>query len=167
MKNPTSKTLLSFLMILITGQILLAQPSIEELKEELEEYHQKSIKAQLEGDLEAEIEDWADDIIVMPNFFPVINGKEAFIKHAKANKREGQKINSVTYTTIDVWTCHNLVYEIGHYANSVTVPELPHPIADIGKYLVIRERQSDKSLKIKLLIWNTDLSFEALLEMIK
>ena len=165
MDNPTLKSLQSIVIIMLASQLLTAQQSDKEIKEELERYHQKSIKAQLKGDLEAEIDDWADDIIVMPNFFPVINGKDAFLKHAKANKKEGQKINSVNYTIIDAWICGNMVYEIGHYANSVTVPELPHPIADNGKYFMIWERQPDRSLKIKLLIWNTDLSFEAIMKM--
>ncbi len=166
MKNLLSKTALTITAILFAGQALLAQQDINAIKKLIEMHHQQSIQAQLEGDLEAEIIDWADDIIVMPNFAPVINGKEAFLKYALANRKEGQKINSVNYTSIEVWACDNLIYEIGHYSNSATIPELSHPIADNGKYLTIWERQNDDSLQIKLLIWNTDLSFQALFEMV-
>jgi hypothetical protein len=71
-------------------------------------------------------------------------------------------VQSANFTTVDLWMCGDLIYEVGKYGMSTIIPGLSHPYADHGKYLSIWEKQDDGSLKVKMLIWNTDQDFRSI-----
>jgi ketosteroid isomerase-like protein len=137
---------------------LLADDDIAELKEKIEATSAEIIKATLAGDVETEYSYYTDDLLYMPNYAPMVKGKEAVKKQGQEMQEAGYKFHSMDFTTLDVWTCGDLVYEIGTYGVSLTIPEMPMPMADNGKYLTIWEKGEDGSLKIKIEIWNTDVN---------
>ena len=108
-----------------------------------------------------------DDVLMMPNFHETIRGKDAWIKLEEEAREKGRKIKSINYITEDVWECGDLIYEIGKFGMSVTHPDLKQPFANHGKYFTVWEKQKDGSLKVKIVIWNTDLHLNAINEQVK
>ena len=101
---------------------------------------------------------YADDVISMPNYGEMISEKKVFRKQNSETTKAGLKAHTLNYTTVDLWICGDLVCEIGTYGISLTLPEMTHSAADNEKYLNIWERQSDRLLKTKAEIWNTDVN---------
>ena len=116
------------------------------------------VKATIAGDVETIFSFYTDDIISMPNYSEMIKGKEALKKNDEEMRKAGFQIHSMNFTILDIWSCSDLVYEIGKYGISLTLPGMPQPVADNGKYLTIWQKQSDGSLKIKIEMWNTDVN---------
>ncbi len=103
------------------------------------------------------VEHYAKDAISLPNNSPMLEGIEAIKASQEQMKAAGVKFTSFTATPTKIWVNGNQVTEIGTYELSLTMPQMPAPIKDKGKYLTIWEKQSDGSLKIKVDTWNTDL----------
>jgi ketosteroid isomerase-like protein len=156
------RTSLSVAGLLVALVALFCTPlladDLEELKAKLEETSAKITKATLAGDIETEYSFYTDDLIYMPEYSPMLKGKEAVRKHAEEMKKAGYEFHSMDFAMLDVWTCGDLVYEVGSYGISLTIPGMPMPVADKGKYLTVWEKGEDGSLKIKLEIWNTDIN---------
>jgi len=149
---------LVLVLMMLICQPLLAADDLSELKEKIEATSNKIVKAVLAGDVEAEHTYYTDDYVSMPNYEPMTRGKEASKRSALEAKEAGYKFHSMDFTTLDVWTCGDLVYEIGTYGISLTIPGMGMPVADNGKYLTVWEKGQDGSLKIKIEIWNTDVN---------
>jgi hypothetical protein len=79
-------------------------------------------------------------------------------EHAMAMKEKGVKTHSMNLKTLKAWECEAMVYEIGTYGISLTLPDMPAPVADTGKYMTIWSKESDGSMKIRFEIWNTDVN---------
>lgn len=137
---------------------LFAQKDIDKLKSEIESINAKLVKANIAGDLETIASFYTDDIIHMPNYAPMVKGKEIVIEKEKETWEAGFKMLSMNLNIVDVMACKDLVIEIGEYALSLTIPEMEMPVADKGKYVTVWERQKDGSLKIKIETWNTDVN---------
>lgn len=127
------------------------------LKAKIDEVNAILDKASLENDYETMAKYYSDDVIVLPNGEPLIQGKEAFIENEKKSGEAGYKIKKIETTIIEMFTSGKFVHEIGKYEITLEVPGLPYDYTDKGKYLVIWEIQSDGSLKIKLETWNHDV----------
>ena len=67
-------------------------------------------------------------------------------------------MKSMNLEIMEVFDCGDYIIEIGEYDISLSVPSMAQPVADKGKYVTIWERQKDKSLKIKIETWNTDIN---------
>ena len=99
---------------------------------------------------------YADDAIVMPNNYRMLEGKEALREHMLETQKQVD-FHSFNNTILDIWSCGDLVYEMGTYGLSVSVPGLDVPVADTGKYFTIWQKQDDGSYKTTFSIWNTDV----------
>ena len=97
---------------------------------------------------------YTDDVISMPNFQKIKVGKDQLM----SSDRYWQDFtfHSMEYTTQQAWSCGNMVFDRGNYKMVFTVKKGAKDTTEIGKYFIIWERQPDKTLKIKLEIWNTD-----------
>ena len=73
---------LSLALVSLASSPLLAGDDLAELKVKIEATSAEIIKATLAGDLEAEYSYYTDDLIYMPEYSPMIKGKEAVKKHA-------------------------------------------------------------------------------------
>jgi ketosteroid isomerase-like protein len=132
----------------------LAQKS-DDLKAKIEKLNEAYIKATIAGDIEATLSFYTEDIIYMPNYSKMTKGIEAMRMDEEASAEAGFKVTAMTLETLDVMDCGDLVYEIGLYEISMSMPQMPEPIKDKGKYVTIWEKKK-KDLKMKLEIWNTD-----------
>ncbi len=158
MKKKHLKSVLMLLVSTIFCFQLFAQKDIDKLKSEIESINAKLVKANIAGDLETIASFYTDDIIHMPNYAPMVKGKEIMIEKEKETREAGFKMLSMNLNIVDVMACKDLVIEIGEYALSLTIPEMSYPVADNGKYVTVWERQKDGSLKIKIETWNTDVN---------
>lgn len=68
------------------------------------------------------------------------------------------KIQQIGNETVQAYLVGDLVWEIGTYSVTLSLPGMSQPVTDIGKYLTIWQKQNDGTFKIKLEIWNTDIN---------
>jgi len=158
MKKIILQTTLMIVVCIITTSQLFAQKDAEKLRSEIEAQNSKLIRANLAGDINTLATLYTDDVTYMPNYSPMVKGKEALIQSEKEGQEAGFKMLSMTLTTQEVNTCDRLAIEIGTYTVSMSVPQMEQPINDKGKYLAIWERQKDGSLKMKYDTWNSDVN---------
>jgi len=149
------------LIIVCFFLIASAQPAFaqkkDDLKAKIEKLNQGYIEATIAGDIDGILSYLTDDFIYMPNYSKMTRGIEAARADEEATQEAGLKVLDFTLTTLDVYDCGDLVYEIGLYTIKMEMPTMPEPIKDNGKYVVIWEKQK-KELKMKLDIWNTDVN---------
>lgn len=133
------------------------QHDIGKLKTQITEMNDIMTKSILENDPEASLKLFADDIISLPSYQPMMKGIDA-IKENSKNQPE-MKMNSFSLTTTDVLVSGNFVVEIGTYDLVVEMPaEQGGDFPDKGKYLTLFQVQKDGSLLIKADTWNTDFN---------
>jgi uncharacterized protein (TIGR02246 family) len=128
----------------------------DELKAKIEKINNEMEKAMVSGNGSGTLVYYADDAVSMPNYGKMVQGIDAIKKSNQDMMAGGMKITSFETNITMVSQCDNMVAEIGTYKMSSTMPGVPNPMEDTGKYLTIWEQQSDGSLKIKLEMWNTD-----------
>jgi ketosteroid isomerase-like protein len=157
MNSRSKLSLVLFLCIIISTQVF-AGDDLDKLKTTIKEINDKLIEASIKGDIETMISCYTDDVIYMQNYGEMLKGKAAIKKSEEESKNAGLKIHSMTFTTLEVWACGDLVYEIGTYELSLTLPGMDQPVPDNGKYLTVWQKQDDDSLKIKIEIWNTNMN---------
>ena len=141
-----------------TGQELKSKVKADDLKAQVQALNDKMARANVSGDFDAILSIYADDIIYMPNYAPMIRGKEAMIENEKKMAESGAKITSMTLTTLEVTDLGSMVYEIGAYGMAMEIPGMEMPWADKGKYVSIYRKKKDGSLEMVVDIWNTNVN---------
>lgn len=167
MRSYLSRGVFVFSMLLMYYAPAFAQDNLAKIKSTIQHINAEFARASVEGNWDVVFSYYLDDIVLMPNFYEIIRGKESWrLLQDEATKR-GRRINSASFTTLDLWICGDLVYETGKYAMSTTLVGLTQPFSDQGKYLAIWQKQKDGSLKMKMEIWNTDQDFRAISAQLK
>jgi len=115
-------------------------------------------KAMLAGDLDTILSYYLDDAISLPEYAPIIEGKDELRRHHEDMAKSGVEITSFESVPVKVWKAGDTVIEVGTYQVSMAMPGAPMPIHDEGKYVTMYQRQKGGSLKVKLETWNTDLN---------
>lgn len=156
MRSITSKFTLFLIIFTLLTYNLIAGDNQEDLKATIESINAKLNKAMLEGDFETMLAYHIDDVVCMPNYTEMIKGKKALKKYMEEDRKSGIKFSSFSSTIMDIWSCGDLVYEMGTYGMSIIIPDMSRPFADKGKYFTVWQKQSDGSYKVKFTIWNTD-----------
>jgi ketosteroid isomerase-like protein len=133
-----------------------ASQSNDELKDKIVKINQQMAKAMMEGNSQATLSFYTNDAVSLPNYGEMVKGIDAIKKSNEEMLSSGMKVNSMEFNTVMVNTYGNVVSEIGTYKMNATMPGMPNPIDDTGKYLTLWEKQPDGSLKIKVETWNTD-----------
>jgi ketosteroid isomerase-like protein len=131
------------------------QPDIAQVRKAIEAITEKSEKDMLNGTIDSTMSQYTEDAISMPNFEPIIRGKEGLKESYKKMAAMGVKFPKVEFTTTDVQVGGAFAYEIGTYNMVVQMPGVPD-IPSSGKYLTVYERAADGSWKIKVETWNSD-----------
>jgi ketosteroid isomerase-like protein len=145
------------MIAIVTAACFVGMVQAGDLVAELQAMADKYSKTIVDGDYETMLKLYADDVTVMPNYGKKLEGKEAVHKNMMADREKGIVFESFTARVEKAWECGGKVYEIGTYALSVSIPELPRPVADKGKYLTIYKREKSGKLKVVFEIWNTDV----------
>lgn len=146
-------------LILLCYLFLLYSSDIKAQTDDAEEWIKNAVdkmeKAMVNGDYQYIMDLYVDDVISLPNFEPLVKGKENIEKNMKESVNSGFKFNSVDFETLEVFGDGDYVYEIGAYKMNMTLPGMNEPIEDTGKYLTVWEK-TDDGYKIKVETWNTD-----------
>lgn len=151
--NPFSLLLVCLSLFMLTETFAQKQADI---KAKLEKIAAEMSEKMVKGDLHHDY--YADDAISMPEGQPMIEGIDALKANADQMEASGINFTEFELKPSKVMVNGKMVTEIGNYSLVVTMPEVPEPIADKGKYLTIWEIQKDGKLKIKVETWNTDMS---------
>jgi ketosteroid isomerase-like protein len=138
--------------ILLTSLVNAGEKDIRTMIESIGE---KLVKASLEGDYETILSYHTEDVIVMPDFHPMLRGKKALRESYEDSKRRGSKIHSLSGTPSDFWICGDMAFELGTFGLSASSNESPHPVALHGSYFEIWEKTGN-TYKIKFSTWNLD-----------
>lgn len=129
----------------------------EDLMKEVEAAGDAMIKAMLADDVEGMFAYYAEDVISLPSYSPRMDGVATLKKQHEEMTAAGFKIHSFDSNPTDVWKAGDQVIEIGTYTINLTVPGMPGPIDDKGKYLTVWERDAEGGLKVKVETWNSDM----------
>ena len=156
------KTLLKILSVaiplLFSTMLCFSQDDSQQLKHKIQQIGNETVQAYLAGALDLLYSYYADDAIQMPIYDKLIKGKLAIKQREVEARKAGAKVDTLYHRTLEVWSCGDLVWEIGAYGVTLTLPGMPQPVTDMGKYLTIWQKQGDGTFKIKLEIWNTDIN---------
>ena len=135
-----------------------ARQSPEDLKAKVNGLGNQAEKAFLSGNIEAMMQFYSDDIISMPDGFPMVRGKADLRRTTEAILSSGLKFKSLESTTTDVQCGEGYVYEVGTYRQAIIMPGESEATESEGKYVTIWKRQPDGQLKIAVEIYNSNTS---------
>jgi ketosteroid isomerase-like protein len=127
-----------------------------EAKKYIQEMNDKLTSAMIRGEYEAMSDYYADDIISLPSYQPMVKGKSKVIEKTKKEIASGFKVTSAKFKIMDVFGSGDHVYEIGEYDMTMVVPEMPQPVSDNGKYLTVWKKEGDGKWKAVAEIWNSN-----------
>jgi len=145
---------LLFLFLFFTS--IFAQS--DDVKAKVEEINRVMEKAMLSNNPEMTLDYYTDDAISMPNYQPMMRGKEALKNAAQMQKQNPMDWQSFNLNSTDIYQSGDYVIDVGTYDYSMNIPQMEEPYTDKGKYLTVYEKQDDGSLKIKLETYNSDIN---------
>jgi ketosteroid isomerase-like protein len=132
------------------------QVDMKVLKKQIQGLNNQMAAYMMKMDLDGLMTLYTDDAINLPNYGPALNGKDALKNDMLEFKNKGGKFNNVKFTTKSIEKTGKYIYEIGEYEMTFSLPMMPEPMNDVGKYLIIWERKAD-DFKVKVDIWNTNV----------
>jgi ketosteroid isomerase-like protein len=129
-----------------------------ELKSKVDKMNMSFEKATLEGNHDFLLSLYTRDAISLPSYEPMHEGIDAIRKASEMSLQMGWKPSVFELKSHKIFASGNLITDVGNYKLAFTMKGIDSPVEDHGKYITIYERQADGSLKIKLDMWNTDVS---------
>ena len=127
-------------------------------EDSLKVINQQIEEAIYKNDYETLLKFYTEDVTIVPNFQPVLKGKNAVRESYLKQEKAGVKIHSF-HTKLDtIWRSRTNIYEYGTYGLSFSTNETKHPYAVTGSYFMIWEKQRSKPFLIKYLISNLDFN---------
>jgi ketosteroid isomerase-like protein len=155
MKKLLLTTILTFVVVILTSTDGIAQ-SDDQYKAQIEKINKEMVSAMLSGNTEKSMSFYTDDVISLPNYEKMLEGKDAIRKSNEAMTKAGWKVISFEPVTLKVISCGNTITEIGTFKIGFSIEGMDKPMEDVGKYITIWEKQAKGTLKIKIETWNTD-----------
>ena len=146
----------SLLMIFGFSTVSNAGDNAADLQALIDETSAKLTKATLANDGEAMLGFYTEDAVSMPNYSPMLRGKDAIRTYGEEMDKMGFIFGDMDFRTSDLWSCDELVYELGNYTVAFSIGDTSVVMKEHGKYMTIWEQQDDGSLKIKVETWNAD-----------
>lgn len=144
------------LCILLSSCASMNAQTADALRVEVDTLGNQAEAAFLAGDVDAMLEFYTDDILSMPDGYPMLQGKDNLRIQTEAIMRAGLTFEYLESTTTEVKSDGRYVYEIGTFRQSVTMPGATEPTPSTGKYVTIWQRQPGGDLKIAVEIYNSD-----------
>ena len=155
MKNITI-LILVLITVLQTTYIIAGSDDKEDLKAVVDALGSQAEQCFLTGRIDDMLEFYCDDIISMPEFYPMLKGRQNLKRKTEAIMAMGLKFETLESTTLEAQSSGDLVYEIGTFRQSIIMPNTTEPTTQTGKYLTIWKRQPDGKLKIAVEMYNSD-----------
>jgi uncharacterized protein (TIGR02246 family) len=150
------KTLIPLLLCgLLLSSCAPPPPDVAKVRKDIEAMNDKGEKDMIAGVMDTTLANYADDPVSMPNFGPMLKGKQAIKEYYKKMMTTGMKFTQVDFVTNDVKVSGSFACEVGTYTMRFQMPGMPE-MSDEGKYLTVYEHAADGSWKIKIETWNTN-----------
>jgi ketosteroid isomerase-like protein len=108
-------------------------------------------KTAVSGDAAATAALYTENGIELPPNAPAARGRTAIQTAAAARG----KLSSFTLTPQDTWGVGDFAYERGTYNLTATMEGMP-AYNEVGKYLVLLQKQTDGSWKMSTAMWSPD-----------
>lgn len=112
-------------------------------------------KATLEWDIDALLELWTEDTLLMNQNAPIIHGRAGVAEYYKAFETATWKEHKHELLEVDGYG--DIAYARGAYKVVYVLEGAAEPIKLEGKTLLIFRKQSDGSWLISIFCWNSDL----------
>lgn len=144
------------LALLIVPQTA-AQQSEEDLIAMFNKQNEKMEKAMMESDMDYFMDQYCKIIMSLPSYEKPTYGLDAMKKMVEEYEPE-MEIHSFNATATDVISTENMRIEIGTYKINMTVPQMPEPINDHGKYMNVWVQPEEGVWKLAVETWNTDMN---------
>jgi len=130
------------------SETISVEADVKALKEENRKYDE----ALSSGNLDDFVALFTDDAVRMPNNAPIMVGKNEI----RSRREESFANNSFKYTSIveDIKVSGDWAVLRGNYTIVITPKEGGADVTDVGKWIVVYQRQSDGSWKIYSEMWN-------------
>lgn len=149
------KKLLPLLVVLIILSSTVFAQDVAKVKAEIEKLNKLFSQAMIDNDTEKMMLTYADDIISLPSYQPMVRGIAKVREMSEMQAKSGWKTTHFELKTTDVFLAGNYAIEIGNYDMKMSGPDVPE-WPDNGKYVTVYEMQKDGSLKVKIETWNTN-----------
>jgi ketosteroid isomerase-like protein len=153
-----TKTLSFVILCFLLVSVSVIAQDTDEMKSTIQEWNDQFSQAMMNGDNEKMLSFYADDIISMPSYAPMLEGKKALKNAMEMDSNSGKKFTKFNLTSKKLLSEGNLLVDIGTYELTVEMEGMDKPIDDQGKYVTVYEKQNDGSWKIKVDTWNSDLN---------
>lgn len=148
----------SALMLLLLITLSAIGQSDAELKQNIEKMNKEMADAMKAGDYERNLTLYTDDVVSLPSYDKMLNGKDAIKKQMVEMAKSEWKVVDANFETVSVETHGDVITEIGKYKMEMKKDGQAESMKDEGKYLTQWKKQADGSLKIKTEIWNSDIN---------
>ena len=112
-------------------------------------------KASLALDIDALLELWTEDTLLMNPNEPIIQGRAGVVKYYKAFETVTMKEHKHELLEVDGYG--DIAYARGAYKVVYVMEGIDEPVEDKGKTLLILRKQSNSSWLIALFSWSSDL----------
>ncbi len=151
------KLLLILFAVLFVTSLSIAQ-DLAELREKVQAMNDEYAQLMVTGDADKMFSYYAEDVISMPSYEPMVRGLDAMKKSYEQMSQSGMKISAFETKVTDLMKYGDLVVDIGTYEITMSIPGMDQPWTDNGKYMTLWEMQDDGSMKVKVETWNTDVN---------
>ena len=152
----TKRTLFILVLFLLSISFPVLSQDMDEMKKNVDDWNNQLSEAMVKGDNEKILSFYADDIISMPSYQHMLEGKDALKNAMMMDANSGNKFTKFQMTSKKLLSQGNLLVDIGTYELSMEIQGMDEPFNDQGKYVTIYEKQDDGNWKIKVDTWNSD-----------
>ena len=126
------------------------------LLEDIQVLEDGMLRAFNAGDTSEILSVFSADAIALAPSLEALAGKGALHKQYVEDIGRGVKLQGIKKGAQRIWISGDWVYEVGPYAVSLTVPEMPGLITEFRTGVTILRRQPDGSLQIRVGAYNKD-----------
>lgn len=137
-------------------QLLGPETTSETVQQAIEKAAAQFAEAFNQGDTAAVADFYLTEAQILPPNAPMVSGQEA-IQEFWQGFIETTAWRELTLETLKIEHDGRLVYEVGAYTFNFQVKGANQAVTDTGKYLVVWKRQSDRSYKILVDTWNSNM----------
>lgn len=153
MKTRFKSTLLLTISFLFL-QTAFGNDGDQKLRDIVRAIDEASTAAYMKKDVDKMLSFYADDVISMPNFNTMMEGKAAIREHLEMVFQSGMEINYWESDIKKIWKKGNQIFVASTYKLKMSTPG-GDTMTDEGKSFAVYEKRG-KDYKIVIDIWNTD-----------
>lgn len=152
------KTVLKIWLIcaLVFPLFLLAEKSVDALKSEVQKRNDELIEAHMANDLKRTLSFFFDDAVLMPDFKPMVQGRNSLAKYYQDEFNDEYEAESAQTYVSEVEIVGDKIIERSTWRLSLKGPGINGAMAFFGSSVSIWKRDKWGKLKMTFTMWNFD-----------